>query len=238
MTEAGTTGKRPVKRRQGPARGRILEAAARRFYADGVAATGIDTITAEAGVAKMSLYNNFDSKADLVTAYLGARHEEWLGLYRRRLADTGTPRDAVLAVFDAYADHAGLAYEHGFRGCGLLNAAAELPTGHEGRAVVRRHKEEVEGLLVTHLRELLSGRDEKARDENTRDEKAEGAKTPTGRALDEEARAGDALDEKVRDAAEHLAFLLEGAIVRAGLEGDDTRMRRARAMAASLVDGL
>ncbi|MGW1193488.1 TetR/AcrR family transcriptional regulator [Streptomyces sp. NPDC002559] len=233
MTEAGTTGKRPVKRRQGPARGRILEAAARRFYADGVAATGIDTITAEAGVAKMSLYNNFDSKADLVIAYLGARHEEWLGLYRRRLADTGTPRDAVLAVFDAYADHAGLAYEHGFRGCGLLNAAAELPTGHEGRAVVRRHKEEVEGLLVTHLRELLSGRDEKARDE-----KAEGAKTPTGRALDEEARAGDALDEKVRDAAEHLAFLLEGAIVRAGLEGDGTRMRRARAMAASLVDGL
>ncbi|MFJ2896146.1 TetR/AcrR family transcriptional regulator [Streptomyces sp. NPDC087218] len=218
MTEAGTTGKRPVKRRQGPARGRILEAAARRFYADGVAATGIDTITAEAGVAKMSLYNNFDSKADLVTAYLGARHEEWLGLYRRRLDGAGTPRDAVLAVFDAYADHAGLAYEHGFRGCGLLNAAAELPTGHEGRAVVRRHKEEVEGLLVTHLRELLSERAEKAGDG--------------------EARNGEALDEKVRDTAEHLAFLLEGAIVRAGLEGDGTRMRRARVMAESLVDGL
>ncbi|MFE7620489.1 TetR/AcrR family transcriptional regulator [Streptomyces sp. NPDC057496] len=243
MTEAGTTGKRPVKRRRGPARGRILEAAARRFYADGVAATGIDTITAEAGVAKMSLYNNFDSKADLVTAYLGARHEEWLGLYRRRLADARTPRDAVLAVFDAYADHAGLAYEHGFRGCGLLNAAAELPTGHEGRAVVRRHKEEVEGLLVTHLRELLSDRDEKAWDEKARDEKAEGEKALAGQAQDGEARGGqaqdgEALDEKVRDAAEHLAFLLEGAIVRAGLEGDGTRMRHARAMAASLVDGL
>ncbi|MFF8712037.1 TetR/AcrR family transcriptional regulator [Streptomyces sp. NPDC015184] len=228
MTEAGATGKRPVKRRQGPARGRILDAAARRFYADGVAATGIDTITAEAGVAKMSLYNNFDSKADLVTAYLGARHEEWLGLYRRRLADAGTPRDAVLAVFDAYADHAGLAYEHGFRGCGLLNAAAELPTGHEGRAVVRRHKEEVEGLLVTHLRELLSDRDGKARDDGPR----------AGKVLAEQVLDGEALDEKVRDAAEHLAFLLEGAIVRAGLEGDGTRMRRARAMAASLVDGL
>ncbi|MFF9569714.1 TetR/AcrR family transcriptional regulator [Streptomyces sp. NPDC014685] len=218
MTEAGSAGKPPVKRRGGPARGRILEAAARRFYADGVAATGIDTITAEAGVAKMSLYNNFASKADLVTAYLGARHEEWLGLYRRRLADARTPRDAVLAVFDAYADHAGLAYEHGFRGCGLLNAAAELPTGHEGRAVVRRHKEEVEGLLVTHLRELLSDREPSDRDERAPD--------------------GEALDEKVRDVAEHLAFLLEGAIVRAGLEGDGTRMRRARALAESLVDGL
>ncbi|WP_329197527.1 TetR/AcrR family transcriptional regulator [Streptomyces sp. NBC_01435] len=193
----------PVKRRRGAARGRILDAAARRFYADGVAATGIDTITAEAGVAKMSLYNNFDSKADLVRAYLEARHEEWLGLYERRLAATQGPADAVLAVFDAYADHAGLAYEHGFRGCGLLNAAAELPAGHEGRTVVRHHKEQVEGLLAAHLQELLPDQEERA--------------TAT---------------------AEHLAFLLEGAIVRAGLEGDAVRMRRARDLAASLVGAL
>ncbi|MFJ7198101.1 MULTISPECIES: TetR/AcrR family transcriptional regulator [unclassified Streptomyces] len=200
-TKAGE--KQPVKRRRGAARGRILDAAARRFYADGVAATGIDTITAEAGVAKMSLYNNFDSKADLVRAYLEARHEEWLGLYRHRLAGAQGPAGAVLAVFDAYADHADFAYEHGFRGCGLLNAAAELPTGHEGRAVVRRHKEQVENLLTTHLQELLPGQEERA-----------------------------------RAMAEHLAFLLEGAIVRAGLEGDGTRMRSARDLAASLVGAL
>ncbi|MEV6147600.1 TetR/AcrR family transcriptional regulator [Streptomyces sp. NPDC051992] len=200
---AGAGEQQPVKRRRGAARGRILDAAARRFYADGVAATGIDTITAEAGVAKMSLYNNFDSKADLVRAYLEARHEEWIGLYERRLAAAQGPADAVLAVFDAYADHAGLAYEHGFRGCGLLNAAAELPAGHEGRTVVRHHKEQVEGLLAAHLQELLPGQEERA------------AAT-----------------------AEHLAFLLEGAIVRAGLEGDAVRMRRARDLAASLVGAL
>ncbi|MEU9320878.1 TetR/AcrR family transcriptional regulator [Streptomyces sp. NPDC048295] len=203
MGEAKAGEKQPVKRRRGAARGRILDAAARRFYADGVAATGIDTITAEAGVAKMSLYNNFDSKADLVRAYLEARHEEWLGLYRHRLAGAQGPAGAVLAVFDAYADHADFAYEHGFRGCGLLNAAAELPTGHEGRAVVRRHKEQVESLLTTHLQELLPGQEERA-----------------------------------RAMAEHLAFLLEGAIVRAGLEGDGTRMRSARDLAASLVEAL
>src|SRR5208282_2055634 len=115
--------------RRGRARQQLLEAAARLFYADGLAATGIDTITAEAGVAKMSLYNNFSSKADLVRAYLEARHEEWLALYRRRLESARDPREAVLAVFDAYTDHAALAYQHGFRGCGLLNAAAELPAG-------------------------------------------------------------------------------------------------------------
>ncbi|MEU7469487.1 TetR/AcrR family transcriptional regulator [Streptomyces sp. NPDC044984] len=202
MSGTGTTAGRPGTRR-GTARERLLAAAARRFYADGVTATGIDTITAEAGVAKMSLYNNFSSKADLVRAYLDARHEEWLGLYRRRLEPARDGRDGVLAVFDAYADHAAHAYERGFRGCGLLNAAAELPAGDEGRAVVRRHKEEVESLLAGHLEELLPGRPEEA-----------------------------------RAVAEHLAFLLEGAMARAGLEGAGTRLEHARAMAADLLDRL
>lgn len=201
MSDTGKEGTRAVRRTG--ARERLLSAAARRFYADGVAATGIDTITTEAGVAKKSLYNNFSSKADLVRAYLEARHEEWRGLYRARLEQVQDPRGGVLAVFDAYADHAAFAYERGFRGCGLLNAAAELPTGDEGRAVVRRHKEEVEALLTGHLEELLPERPDQA-----------------------------------RATAEHLAFLLEGAMARAGLEGEDTRLRHARAMAADLLDRL
>ncbi len=142
-------------RRRGSARGRLLDAAARRFYADGIAATGIDTITADAGVAKMSLYNNFDSKADLVEAYLHARHQEWLGLYADRAKAVSGGRALIGAVFDAYLDHAELAYENGFRGCGLLNAAAELPAGHVGRALVRRHKDEVENILRSHLAALV-----------------------------------------------------------------------------------
>ena len=39
-------------------------------------------------------------------------------------------RERVLAVFDAYFDHARNAHEHGFRGCGQLDAAAEPPVGH------------------------------------------------------------------------------------------------------------
>src|SRR5579859_5798292 len=156
---SGTT---DVKQRKRPARDLLLEAAARLFYSDGVGATGIDTITSAAGVAKKSLYNNFASKAELVAAYLEARHEEWLGLYRARLSVATTPQERVLAMFDAYIDHATLAYDHGFRGCGLLNAAAELPAGDPGRAAVRRHKEEVEGLLAAHVAELLPGSAERA----------------------------------------------------------------------------
>jgi len=202
MSESGTA---PAARagRRGRARQQLLEAASRRFYADGLAATGIDTITAEAGVAKMSLYNNFSSKADLVQAYLQARHEEWLELYRRRLEQARDPREGVLAVFDAYADHAALAYERGFRGCGLLNAAAELPADDPGRAVVRAHKEQVEGLLVGHLDGVLPGRPDKA-----------------------------------RAMAEHLAFVLEGAMARAGLEGDAVRLEHARRIVSGLLEGL
>jgi AcrR family transcriptional regulator len=128
-----------------------LNAAARHFYADGIAATGIDVVTASAGVAKMSLYNNFASKAALVEAYIDARHEEWLSLYRARLAGSATVQEGVLAVFDAYIDHAAAGYDHGFRGCGLLNAAAELGADDPGRAAVRRHKEHVERLITEHL---------------------------------------------------------------------------------------
>lgn len=102
----------------------------------------------------MSLYNNFASKAALVQAYLQARHEEWLELYRACLAEATTSQERVLAVFGAYLDHAETAYDRGFRGYGLLNAAAELPAGDPGRAVVRRHKEGVEHLLLGYLRAL------------------------------------------------------------------------------------
>lgn len=181
-----------------PARERLLAAAARLFYADGLTATGIDSITAEAGVAKQSLYNNFSSKQDLVRAYIRARHEEWLELYRQRLGTADTPHDRVLAVFDAYLDHARSAYHRGFRGCGLLNAAAELPAGDAARDEVRRHKEEVEAILAEHLRIVDGG-------------------------------APEAL-------AEHLSFLLEGAMSRAGLEGRPDRLLRARHLAATLLD--
>ncbi|MFT3944528.1 MAG: TetR/AcrR family transcriptional regulator [Ancrocorticia sp.] len=204
-TASSATVSTSAKATRRSARSRLLDAAATLFYADGMTATGIDKITAEAGVAKKSLYNNFASKDELVRAYIEQRHEEWLELYRARLAGVlagkagvFAGKSGVLAVFDAYLDHAEAAYPHGFRGCGLLNAAAELPAGAPGREAVRRHKEEVESLLVKHL---------------------------------EEAGAADS-----RGMAEHLSFLLEGAMSRAGLEGQPDKILHARKLAESLLE--
>ncbi|MDK1489729.1 TetR/AcrR family transcriptional regulator [Sinorhizobium sp. 7-81] len=186
-----------------PARERLLNAAAELFYREGVGATGIDAITAHAGVAKMSLYNNFSSKADLVNAYMQRRLDEWRDVYRERLTNATTPQERILAVFDSYVDHAALAYEWGFRGCGLLNAAAELPIGDPGRAVVAFQKEEVERLFKEHLLEMQPG-------------------------------AGVSIDET----AQHLSFLLEGAMSRAGLDGHDARLKTARKIAVSILEQL
>lgn len=134
---------------------KLLNAARVLFYNYGITATGIDAIVKRAGVAKKSLYNNFSSKDELIAAYLTVRHQEWLDLYQKRAALIKNPREGVMAVFDAYADHAGVAYEAGFRGCGLLNAAAELPAGAPGRQAIRQHKEEIEAILKSHLCQLV-----------------------------------------------------------------------------------
>ncbi|MBU2957370.1 TetR/AcrR family transcriptional regulator [Paracoccus sp. 1_MG-2023] len=184
------------------ARDRLLHAAAALFYNDGIAATGIDTITRRAGVAKQSLYNNFASKSDLIAAYVEARHAEWLALHARRHAAAAGPKARILAVFDAYADHAEDAYERGFRGCGLLNAAAELTADDPARAAVRRHKEEVEAMLADALTDLIPDEDRRAR------------------------------------MADHLSYLLEGSITRAGLDGSSRRVHEARAMAADMLGAI
>lgn len=137
------------------AKEKILDAAAVLFYNDGIANTGINAITERAGVAKMSLYNNFPTKSDLIATYIQARHQEWLDLYAKRLMHAQTPFERILAVFDAYQDHAEYAYEKGFRGCGLLNAAAEFPAASPERMAVKQHKDEVEQIVLVHLGEML-----------------------------------------------------------------------------------
>jgi len=136
------------------AKQKILDAASTLFYNDGISSTGINSITEKANVAKMSLYNNFVTKSDLITCYIEARHQEWLDLYEKRKAQIQTPIDGILAVFDAYQDHAEFAYEKGFRGCGLLNAAAEFPAHSPERLAVKQHKDEIEAILAGHLQQL------------------------------------------------------------------------------------
>jgi AcrR family transcriptional regulator len=95
---------------------RILETADRLFYLRGIRAVGVDTIAAEIGISKRTLYNHFPSKDALIAAYLERR-------FTRAPASDKPPVEQILGTFDRL--ERGFASK-GFRGCPFVNAVAEL----------------------------------------------------------------------------------------------------------------
>ena len=122
------------------ARRRILETADRLFYQDGMRAVGIDRIIAEAGAAKMSLYNHFPSKDDLILAVLMHREGNVLAFFRASLERHGKKgKNPLRAFFAALKDFCA---SRDFRGCPFQNAAVELADpAHPGAEFVRGHKQ-------------------------------------------------------------------------------------------------
>ncbi|MFI0466318.1 TetR/AcrR family transcriptional regulator [Saccharopolyspora sp. 5N102] len=118
-----------------PAGRRVLDVAAELFYRQGIHAVGVEAIAAEAGVTKKTLYACFGSKDQLVTAYLAERDQRWRAWLQRWVAEhAATPADELLAVFDALDAWMG---DAGFRGCGFVNALAEIPDPESpARAVI------------------------------------------------------------------------------------------------------
>ena len=120
-------------------REQLIETALTLFNRVGYHATGIDRILAESGVAKMTLYNHFKSKDELIVAALESRFAE----IRQRLdfaREHLEPRAAVLAAFDGLRDW--LAQDD-FCGCLFASAAAEFSDRshpvHRQAAEQKRH---------------------------------------------------------------------------------------------------
>src|SRR5204863_2188740 len=102
---------------------RILETADRLFYLQGIRAVGVDTIAAEIGISKRTLYNHFPSKDALIAAYLERR------FVAPRPSDK-SPVEQILATFDSLERRFA---SKDFRGCPFVNAVAEL--GSEDQSV-------------------------------------------------------------------------------------------------------
>ncbi|HET8643634.1 MAG TPA: TetR/AcrR family transcriptional regulator [Pseudonocardiaceae bacterium] len=121
-----------------PARERILNTAFRLFYAHGPRGVGIDTVIAESGVAKATLYKHFPRKDDLVLAYLDKVDQGWFGQLRAAARAAGDdPRDQLVGMFDALGN---AARRDGFHGCAFINAAAESNCGSDVHARTVEHK--------------------------------------------------------------------------------------------------
>ncbi|WP_343299342.1 TetR/AcrR family transcriptional regulator [Bradyrhizobium yuanmingense] len=102
---------------------RILQTADKLFYLQGIRAIGVDTIAAEVGISKRTLYNHFPSKDALIAAYLERR------FVSARPSDK-PPGEQILATFDSLERRFAA---KDFRGCPFVNAVAEL--GPQDRAV-------------------------------------------------------------------------------------------------------
>ena len=139
-----------VDRRPTPARDRIFETACDLFYKHGIRAVGVETIAAEAGATKMTLYRNFPSKDELVAECLrdqGRQAWEW---WDEVVAPhQGDPRAQLEALFEAFANKT-CEQTHG---CALSNAAIELhEADHPARLVAVEHKMETHRRLIALAR--------------------------------------------------------------------------------------
>lgn len=110
----------PTRPRKAGARDRLIAAAERLFYAEGIHAVGVERLCDEAEVSKRSLYQHFSGKDEVVTAMLQARANKYAAQF---LLDGRAPRERILAVFAALDRSAD---SPDFRGCPFLGAATEL----------------------------------------------------------------------------------------------------------------
>ena len=106
---------------------RILETADKLFYLKVIRAIGVDTIAAEIGISKRTLYNHFPSKDALISAYLERRFVRHTPSGKR--LET-SPVEQILGIFDSLERRFSA---KDFRGCPFINAVAEL--GAESKPV-------------------------------------------------------------------------------------------------------
>ncbi len=130
-----------------PKRDHLMATAWRLFYRDGFRAVGIDLILAEAGVAKMTLYNHFSSKEELIVALLEKRDRELRTSMAATVEAAGkSPAKRLLAVFDWLEAWFG---SPDFNGCVFIRALSEYPEAtHAIHRTAWNHKVAVKEMLA------------------------------------------------------------------------------------------
>ncbi|MFF7635188.1 TetR/AcrR family transcriptional regulator [Kitasatospora sp. NPDC008050] len=132
----------------GAPRERILAAAMRLFYAQGVRGVGIDQLIRESAVANATFYRHFPSKDEVVLAYV-REHDRLFREAAAAAVAARPPREAVAALFEGIAEQF---CEPGFRGCPFINAAADYPDpGHPVSQAIQEHMDWFRAQLVELL---------------------------------------------------------------------------------------
>src|ERR1700722_15521244 len=117
---------------------KVLSTASRLFYANGVRAVGIEWIVAESGVAKTSLYRHFQTKDDLIAAFLEREDREFWQQWEGIVGAAANPNAELMSLLGWIGKRVS---RDGYRGCPQINVAAEFADPeHPARMIRRRHK--------------------------------------------------------------------------------------------------
>ncbi|OCP09280.1 MULTISPECIES: TetR/AcrR family transcriptional regulator [unclassified Ensifer] len=135
----------------------IVGAAAKLFYAEGIRAVSVDAVAEEAGVTKRTLYYHFDSKDELIAAYLEGRDQPNLELFRNWF--DMAEGDLAAKVEAIFANLARAARHPKWKGCGFLRTAAELANmpGHPAIRIGAAHKKKFEAWMAETFAEAGTG---------------------------------------------------------------------------------
>lgn len=98
--------KKPVRRKAGRPldavkRVAIVEAAAHHFFHNGYAATAIEQVAADAGVSKVTIYNQFGDKRALFTAAVESECEKMRGHFSLEGTAKGPIRELMIGIGQA-----------------------------------------------------------------------------------------------------------------------------------------
>jgi AcrR family transcriptional regulator len=117
------------------ARERLLDTAARIFYAEGINTVGVHRIVDEASVTLATFYRHFPGKQDLILAYLQSVHDDFAARAAAAQEAAEAPGDVLRLIGTNITAQL---VEPGFRGCAFINAASEFedPRGPIMRAVL------------------------------------------------------------------------------------------------------
>jgi AcrR family transcriptional regulator len=135
-----------IRHREDRPRQRLVNAAYDLFSRNGVSQVGIETILAESGCAKASLYSNFKTKVDLAIAFLDRREvvwtRGWLESEIKRRART--PEGRLLAIFDVFD---GWFRKKSFEGCSFINILLESKMDSPVRRAAAIHLAKIRAIV-------------------------------------------------------------------------------------------
>lgn len=152
--------KSPIQAGGAEPRERLMAAARQLFVSRGASNVGINEVIAAAGVARMTLYNNFPSKDDLISAVYQDMADLVMSDFQSFADAKKSEEENVIAIFDRLD---GYACRADFRGCPLIHASLQMAevTGPV-YDIVKRYKKRLRDHVYGLLEESRKNRSELA----------------------------------------------------------------------------